>query len=189
MYFIPESPRWLLGKKRKEKAFAALRYMRQGASTEEETAQELELVAAATEQEAEMHRATGYLDCFKGSNFYRTLVAVGVQCLQQAQGNSFTQAYLVIFLQQLGVNDPLLIKIAHSCCSFGGTVLAFYLTDKLGRRTMLIGGAVLMGSTLWVTSGLAAWTPGEVTGAKAQTAIAMILLNVRPETSKGRTTY
>ncbi|KAK5164157.1 uncharacterized protein LTR77_010248 [Saxophila tyrrhenica] len=177
VWFIPESPRWLLSKNKKEQALKALLYMRKGASSEEETAQELDLVAAATEQEIELHRASSYLDCFRGSNFYRTLVAVGVQCLQQAQGNSFTQAYLVIFLQQLGVNDPLLIKIAHACCSFGGTVLAFYLTDELGRRKMLIGGAFLMGATLWVTSGLAAWTPGGVHGAKAQTAIAMILLN------------
>lgn len=152
--------------------------MRHGSSTEEEVSTELELIDLALEQEKELHHATGYIDCFRGVNFRRTLVAAGVQSLQQAQGNSFTTTYIVLFLQSLGVENPLLIKTARSCCSFAGTLLAFYLTDKIGRRMMLIGGAFLMGVLLWITSGLAAWTPGGVTGSAAQGAIACIILHV-----------
>lgn len=152
--------------------------MRHGSSTDDEVSSELELIDLALEQEKELHHATSYADCFKGVNFHRTMVAVGVQCLQQAQGNSFTTTYIVLFLQSLGVEDPLLIKTARACCSFAGALLAFYLTDKIGRRMMLIGGAFLMGILLWITSGLAAWTPGGVTGSAAQAAIACIILHV-----------
>jgi SP family sugar:H+ symporter-like MFS transporter len=114
-----------------------------------------------------------------GTNGRRTLIAVGVQVLQQSSGNSFTTTYLVIFLQQVGVTKPYLINVANYCCSLAGTFLAFYLTDKLGRRPMLIGGAFFMCALLWIISGIATWAPnGGRDAAGAQGCIAAILLFV-----------
>lgn len=128
--------------------------------------------------EEENHRATGYVSCFKGSNLHRTLIAIGVQCLQQAQGNSFVTTYLVIFLKQVGVDDPQLIATASLCCSLAGCIVAFYLSDKIGRRPMLLGGSFFMAALMWTVSGLASWTPGGISGASAQGCIAAMLLYV-----------
>jgi SP family sugar:H+ symporter-like MFS transporter len=177
VWFIPESPRWLLQKGRTDEAYTALRYLREGHPIQE-VELELKLIDQAAQYEMEAHHATSYLDCFRGSNAHRTLVAIGVQCLQQAQGNSFVTSYLVLFLKDLGVSNPQLIAVANACCSFGGTVLAFYLTDKIGRRPMLLGGSFLMAILIWTVSGLASWTPGGIHGSSAQGAIAAILLFV-----------
>lgn len=152
-------------------------YLREGHSREE-IALELELIDQAIQYEMEAYRATSYFDCFKGTNARRTLVAIGVQCLQQAQGNSFVTTYLVLFLKDLGVSNPQLIAVANACCSFAGTVLAFYLTDKIGRRPMLMGGSFLMAILIMTVSGVASWTPGGTTGSSAQGLIAAILLFV-----------
>lgn len=153
--------------------------MRHGAATPEETAFELDLIDQAMQLELETHRATGYMDCIKGTNARRTFIAVGVQCLQQAQGNSFVSTYLVIFLQQVGVDDPQLIACASLCCCLGGTILAFYLNDKLGRRPMLMGGSFFMAGLMWTISGIASFSgKGKLSSSAAQGCVAAILLYV-----------
>lgn len=153
-------------------------YAREGSASADEIACELGLIEQAMQHEAENHRATSYADCFKGSNLHRTCIAMGVQCLQQAQGNTFVTSYLVIFLNQVGVDQPQAIAIAVMGCSLAGCIAAFYLSDKLGRRPMLMIGSFFMAVLMWITSGLASWTPGGVKGSAAQGAIAALLIYV-----------
>lgn len=176
--FIPESPRWLLSKDRHEEALKALEFMRYGAASPEEIRLELSLMEQANTEQQQTHEASSFLDCFKGTNGYRTFIAIGIQALQQSQGNSFETTYLVTFLQQLGVKSSLLISCANACMSFAGTVFAFYLSDKIGRRPMLIGGAFFMAALMWIVSGMAAWLPGGVHGSSAQGCVAALLIYV-----------
>lgn len=130
------------------------------------------------QEERETHLAIGYADCFKGANLRRTIVAVGVQVLEQAQGNSFTTTYLVLFLKQIGLAQPLLINVAKMCVNFGATLLTFYLTDKVGRRPMLMTGSFFMAGLMWTISDVSAYTPGGLSDSAAQGIVGDILLYV-----------
>lgn len=121
---------------------------------------------------------TSYADCFRGTNLRRTIIAIGVQVLQQAQGNSFTTTYLVIFLKQAGVKEPLLINVAKMCCNFGATLLTFFLTDMLGRRPMLMGGSFFMAGLMWTVSGVSHGVQAAPSNTAAQGVVAAILLYV-----------
>ncbi|KAF4470301.1 Major facilitator superfamily domain general substrate transporter [Fusarium albosuccineum] len=146
--YMTQSPRWLLQRGRREGALKALEYSRHGAASEEAIALELSLIEIAMQHEEENHHATTYADCFKGSNLHRTCIAMGVQCLQQAQGNSFLQSYLVIFLNQVGVAEPQLIACAKMSCSLWACELDKGRKDRshdgtLGNATVLVGHQLL----------------------------------------------
>ncbi|KAJ5579517.1 uncharacterized protein N7459_005502 [Penicillium hispanicum] len=174
--FIPESPRWLLSQDRREEALKALEFMRHGTASPEKIQLELSLMEQANIERQQTVEGSGFLDCFKGTNGYRTFIAIGVQALQQSQGNSFTTTFLVTFLEQLGVTNSLLISCANMCMCFAGTLFAFYLTDRIGRRWMLIVGAFFMAALMWIVSGMAAWLPGGVQGVSAQGCVAALLI-------------
>lgn len=62
---------------------------------------------------------------------------------------------------------------------------SFYLSDKIGRRPMLLGGSFFMAALMWTISGLAGWTPGGISGSVAQGCVAAMLLYVSEAESPG----
>lgn len=161
VWFVPESPRWLVKRNRHDSAHKALSYIRNGVATDEEVNEELSLIEEAVREQAELHKATSYLDCLKGFNGRRTMIAVGVQVLQQLSGNAFMLSYSVIFMYQVGVTDPLASSMARTAMAIGGSLFAFYLADKIGRRILMIVSAVGMWISFWIVAGISAYTEVE----------------------------
>ncbi|KAK4496206.1 hypothetical protein PRZ48_012186 [Zasmidium cellare] len=176
VWILPESPRWLLLKRRREDARAALMFIRKGAASAEEVEKELQLLEEANAEQAEFHKATTYLDCLKGSNGRRTMIAASVQVLQQLQGNSFVSSYGVIFLKQLGIKDALAGHLAMVAMAITGALFAFYLSDRVGRRTLLLTAAIACWAFMWLASGLSSFWPGGVSGDAAKGSLASMLI-------------
>lgn len=164
VWILPESPRWLLLKGERRAAYESLEFIRRGAATHAEIEQELDLLHKANIEQKEYHHATSYADCFKGSNGRRTLIAASVQVLQQLQGNSFVSTYGVLYLKQLGVTDALISQLAFVGMALAGATLAFVLTDRIGRRALFLGTALMAWASMWISSGLSSFWPGGVNG-------------------------
>ncbi|GMF78951.1 unnamed protein product [Aspergillus oryzae] len=136
-----------------------------------------ELLKAQAEEQQELHKATSIWDCFRGSNRRRTIIAIGVQVLQQAQGVSFIQNFIVTFMEQLKFPDPLRTNLMVTGCSFAVHIITFFSFDKIGRRYSLCIGAILLGGTMFGT-GIAIATGDTSSGSSpaATASIALLIL-------------
>lgn len=117
--FIPESPRWLIEKGRIEDARFSLLRLRRGKKgyTPDD---DLAALEQAHQESLSAHGQARWLDCFRGSDLKRTLIVLGVQCLQQGQGIGFMSNYLV------GLMNPSLDGPCHKQLQPSAVVLLMF---------------------------------------------------------------
>lgn len=89
-----------------------------------------------------------------GPNLRRTLIAIGVQCLQPAQGNSYMTTYSIVLFQSIGILDEYKILIYLYFLGMMADGFAFILADKIGRRPLMFTSSVLVAASLYTVGGL-----------------------------------
>lgn len=94
-FLLPETPHWLLSKGRVRDAERVMLWLRRG-TPQKLVLEEVQLVKVAIGEQRELHYASSYLDCFKGTNLQRTMIAIGVQVFQQLQGASVSPALFFV---------------------------------------------------------------------------------------------
>ncbi|KAI4869218.1 general substrate transporter [Hypoxylon rubiginosum] len=140
LLFVPESPRYLLYKGKTEAARKSLQKLRGDSLSPE--AFELEWVEMVKGIEEEKHTANtiGPLDMFKGTELRRTLLCYGVIATQTGAGSWFIISYSTYFLIVSG------LSVDEACLGFIGVNVGMYLMRHvMGRRTVLMTGAVAQG--------------------------------------------
>ena len=132
---LPESPRWLAGQGRLEEAAAVIRSLRKMTPeyTDEHVWAEVQEIKAAYEEIRQIQNGSGWAELFQGANLQRTLLAIGLQSLQQAQGVSFVSNYTVTTFLSLGINNVFTIILILYVVLLVSSLGAFYLPDKVGR--------------------------------------------------------
>ncbi|EKM61706.1 uncharacterized protein PHACADRAFT_248481 [Phanerochaete carnosa HHB-10118-sp] len=145
IFFLPESPRHLLGTGREAEA---RRVVSQLNSVPEDDLIVIELIEElefAIRAENEGGKAT-WLECFSTRNMLwkRTLNGMMLQFIQQLNGQNFYYYYGDTFFQSAGTTlDPYAIQAILGGVSVAGTIPALYLIETMGRRRSLLTGSVL----------------------------------------------
>lgn len=131
IWFIPESPRWLLRKDRVEEAWQNLRKLREGAFTEEQIEAEFKELRTSLEQEVEQGR---FIELLQGNNLKRTAIVIAVNFLMQASGQAFVSQYGAVYVKTLGTINPFGFNLITAGINIVTLTCILLWTDVIGRR-------------------------------------------------------
>lgn len=140
MFFVPESPRWLVMKGRVQDAFKSLSTLR---AKPESCKTEINQIQNALDQEQEIKQAT-LKDL--ATPWVRRLVFIGIGLgvMQQFIGINIMMYYGTTILTQSGFahNAALIANIFNGVVSVAATIVGMSLMNKVNRRKMLTTGII-----------------------------------------------
>mgnify|MGYP003365445128 CR=1 FL=1 len=145
MTLMPESPRFLVEKKRMEEAKKSVGKVNKCAPDSDFALQEVNRIIDAIETEALAGNATwGELFTGKPKIFYRLVMGIMLQSLQQLTGDNYFFYYGTTIFKSVGMNDSFLTSIILGVVNFASTFPSLYVVDHFGRRWTLLGGCLGM---------------------------------------------
>jgi len=145
MFFLPESPRHLLGTGRKEQAQRVIAKMNSVDIDDPLVTEIIEEMEYGIRAENEGGKV-GWLECFSRRNklWFRTINGIMLQAIQQLNGQNFYYYYGDTFFKSAGTTlSPYSIQTILGAVSVAGTFPALYLIEYWGRRDSLLIGAGL----------------------------------------------
>ncbi|PPQ69775.1 hypothetical protein CVT25_009759 [Psilocybe cyanescens] len=146
MFFLPESPRWLIKRGRDADAAVSLSRLTGASQNSPEVESELEEIRQNYEEEKALGEST-YADCFKFSKnkiALRTLSGIFIQAWQQLTGINFIFYYGTTFFKNSGINNPFTISIVTGVVNVVMTLPGIWGIERFGRRRLLLVGAIGM---------------------------------------------
>lgn len=147
LWFVPESPRWLLLKGRDHAALQVLAKVHGEQQARESLSEIHQSLAAKTV-------SRGFRGLLDRRVRLVMIIALGLAFFQQITGINAVFYYLPTIFAKAGgaVNDAFLQAVMVGLVNVGMTFVAIWLIDKLGRKPLLIAGIAGMALSLFCIS-------------------------------------
>ncbi|KAH8819018.1 general substrate transporter [Xylogone sp. PMI_703] len=145
IYFAPESPWWLVRRGRTQEAREVLKRLTSSRNINFDMEKNIALMVVTTEHERTINAETSYWACFEGTNLRRTIIVVGIYCIQTLNGNPL-RGYSTYFLEQAGLptTEAFNMTIVGFAVAIVGGFFSWVLLPFFGRRTIYVWSLVLM---------------------------------------------
>jgi len=146
LFFVPESPRWLMKQGKREQALAILNKVHGSEMAQHEV----------TEIEQSFNQKKGTFSELFSNPALRVALTVGIilAVMQQVTGINAVMYYAPEIFKQAGAgtNAALVQTILVGFINFLFTILSIWLIDKVGRKQLLLVGSAGMAISLIVIS-------------------------------------
>jgi sugar porter (SP) family MFS transporter len=154
LFFLKESPRWLMKQGRYEEATASLSYMRQEDPQHPDIVKEIAEIRAAIDEELAMTEGVQWKECIAPGNRYRFLSGFLIMFWQQFSGTNSIGYYAPQIFQTVGItgtNTSLFTTGIYGTVKVCTTGIFLLIgIDKLGRRKSLLFGAAWMMTMMFI---------------------------------------
>ncbi|KIX94437.1 uncharacterized protein Z520_09823 [Fonsecaea multimorphosa CBS 102226] len=156
VWFMPESPWWLLSKGQEDKALKSLRRLGYSKSDGED-AKRLASIRVTLEEIRSETEGVTYFELFRKSNLRRTIVAIAPLSVEIFVGAIFTGLYSTYYAQLAGYSTDMSFRllVTQQVLAMVGSVMACYLVERVGRRNLTVYGTLALTILLWIMGGLA----------------------------------
>ncbi|KAF3036721.1 hypothetical protein E8E12_007498 [Didymella heteroderae] len=177
---LPESPRWLIAHGRVEEAKQILWAVEKNAKEidpkDEILKRELGEIQHAIAEERAAAAGSSYRALLKNGDqrfFYRTMLGIGGQFMQQLSGiNLITYYAPVIFQQSVGISRDLSLLLAgfNGIAYFFSSLIPIWCIERLGRRKLMLFAAGGQCACMAILAGTVA------NGSKSAGIVAIVML-------------
>jgi MFS family permease len=179
--FLPESPRWLIKRRRLEEATEVLSRLEDAPADSDRVQNEIAIIEQSLMEDLEAEKSSPFA-LTKNKHLRRTLMAICLNVGSQMTGINIVTFYSEsIFQQQLGYSD-ITSRIFSGSLQIWQTIAAFisiFLIDRFGRRKLMIHCAALMAIAQFVLGGLSSNLANPANG-KAMIAFYFLALYAYP---------
>ncbi len=137
LFFVPRSPRWLLGKNRLVQGKKVLNRLHGSLAGEKESASIIESLKASTNKEK-----VSLKELFTPALRFLVFVGLVIGILQQVTGINAIYFYATSIFKQTGIGTDAAFTsgVLLSFTTVAFTLVAIFLIDKMGRRPLLLIG-------------------------------------------------
>lgn len=175
LFFIPESPRWLMLVDRPEQANKAMTWLRPHPET---VAEELAEIQAAIDAEKAVKSSASFMDIWRDPvDRRRTLLSIAAISTQAASGAMFMIAYGTYFFQMAQVGSPFM----NSCILVAVGVVAITVNSCIissvgRRRVFLMSGLTICGLCQIAVAAVYHVNPGTISTGKAIIGLSVVYI-------------
>ncbi|KAJ5558209.1 hypothetical protein N7461_002181 [Penicillium sp. DV-2018c] len=181
LFFLKESPRWLMKNGRREEALNSLAYIRNESENSEAVQTEFAEITAAIHEENLATEGLTWRECLKPSNRYRFFLAFVLMFWQQFSGTNSIGYYAPQIFASVGLsktNSSLFATGIYGTVKVIATGIFLVVgIDRWGRKNSLIGGAAWMASMMFIIGAvLATHPPNPEASSVSSASIAMVVM-------------
>ncbi|KAK9465520.1 general substrate transporter [Lipomyces arxii] len=150
LWFAPESPWWLVEKGQYDKAEASVKRL-SAKDKQDDAWQTVAMMIHTNKTEKAQTESTSYIECFKGSDRRRTFIVMFVYAAQTLCGLAIG-GNPTYFLLQAGLDptDGYKAGVGGFACSCVGTITAWFVMNRFGRRPILVFGLFALSAILLI---------------------------------------